>query len=917
MKKTIENIKQYVRAANYLSVTQIYLQDNFLLERPLKELDIKPKLFGHWGTCPGINFVYGNLQYFVKKQKQSTMFLLGPGHGFPALQANLFLEKTLEKYYPKASQTKEGIAWVSKIFSWPYGVSSHSNPEAPGLILEGGELGYSLATAYGAILDNPDLLAVCMIGDGEAETGPIAASWHINKLIDPATNGAVLPILHVNGYKISGPTIFGRMSKKELQSLFAGYGYEPIFVGSKIKTIYEDMQKAFIKAHKKIKAIQKKAKKQKIHSPKFPMIILYTPKGWTGIKELGGKQIEGTINAHQVVAPKAGENKEELRAIEKWLQSYKFSELFSVKNGFNKNILSILPQESLRIGNNNHVYAERIYKKLQLPNAKNLEKKLNKPGELVSQSMKTAGEYLREVFVQNQNNFRLMSPDETYSNRLDTVFSVTSRAFVWPHKNSDKHLAFDGRVMEMLSEHNLHGLAQGYILTGRHAVFTTYEAFAQIFSSMTHQYEKFLKVARTLSWRGKMASMNYMLSSTLWRQEHNGFTHQNPSFISGILEKNDCNIHVYFPVDDNSMIATMEEMLSSTNRINAIVAGKTIEPRWVSLPTAQQTIIDAMAIWDFINDENPDIVFAGIGDYVTKEAIAAIEIIKHFVPQIKIRFVNVAKLSGKCQCADNFHPQLPNAEHFFTMNKPVIVNFHGYPETMQSMLVDVINPQRFFVHGYREQGGTTTPFDMMVRNKTDRFHLAIEAIEILANNKLISPQKRKFFVDKLEKQLEYHKAYIMVHGADPKEIEMWEYGKQIATPNKSLLTNAKTIGMIGLSNNPERTSFKVAQYLESEGYTIVPINPKISTVLGKKSYPTVTDVPKNISLDIVTIYRKSEEVMPHVKEVVKRGNVKTIWLPEGVTNTQAEDLAKEAGISSVSNFCIMKVHQQLQNTKGN
>ncbi len=643
------------------------------------------------------------------------------------------------------------------------------------------------------------------------------------------------------------------------------------------------------------------------------------------MKELKNKKIEGNISAHQVVAGNARKDEIELLAIEEWLRSYQFEELFDDKNGFDKDILGILPDEKFRIGNNPHVYSHRIYKELVLPDAKQLEKKFETPGKLTSQSMKMAGTYLKEVFRLNQKtkNFRLMSPDETYSNRLDDVFSVTSRGFVWPIQSTDKDITRNGRVMEMLSEHNLHGLAQGYILTGRHAVFTTYEAFAQIFSSMTHQYEKFLKVARTLSWRGDMASMNYMFSSVLWRQEHNGFTHQNPSFISGVLEKHDCHISAYFPVDDNSMIAIMQETLSSKNSINVIVAGKTLEPRWLTLIQSQKQLQQGgIATWDFASDPStssgqvPDVVVCGIGDYVTKEALAAVEMIKYKVPQAKIRVVNIIKLHGKCSCTDSFHPQIPDAEKHFTEDKPVIVTFHGYPETIESMLLSVKNPQRFSVHGYQEQGGTTTPFDMHVRNKTSRYHLAIEMIEKLSEQKVISKKETEILTRQYQQALSEHFVYVTTYGVDPIELEEWHFDPMTTIKKDAVqldvLQKAKTIALVGMSPDPDRYSHKVGIYLKSKGYTIIPVNPSISEVLDEKVYPDVLSIPKDQKVDIVAIYRRSEDVFLHVKEVVKRGNIQTIWLPEGVRNKEAEAFAAKAGITVVSDFCIMKEHQKIE-----
>lgn len=813
MDKAIEQIKKYVRAANYLTVTQIYLQDNYLLDRPLISSDIKPKLFGHWGTCPGINFVYGNLNYLVKKHKQSSIFVLGPGHGMPGLQANLFLEGTLEKYYPKATLDEKGVGYISKMFAWPYGFSSHCSPETPGLILEGGELGYSLSSAYGAVLDNPELLAVCLIGDGEAETGAIAAGWHINKLMDPATNGAVLPILHVNGYKISGPTIFSRMNDAELEALFTGYGYEPFFVQG--EDLYTEMFVTMEKCYQRIAAIQKKARAgDKTFIPRFPMIIMKSPKGWTTVKEVRGQKIEGTILAHQVVMPGVRNDEQELQALEAWLRSYKFDELFDPKKGLKKDILDIMPSEDLWIGDNHHMFG-KPYKPLVLPESKKLAKDATVPGKIQSNAMRMAGMYLREVFALNKKtkNVRLMSPDETYSNRLDDVFQETARGWVWPIDKDDKDITRDGRVMEMLSEHNMHGLAQGYVLTGRHAVFTTYEAFAQIFSSMAHMYQKFLKWTRMMPWRQDIPSMNYLLTSTAWRQEHNGYSHQNPSFVSGMLEKHNDFVKAYFPVDDNSMLAVMEEITSSKNQMNIVTAGKTPEPRWLTYEQAKETLKNGLLTWDFVSDENPHLVMVGIGDYVTKEVLAAIALLKKDVPEIRIRFVNICRLQAACSCEGENHPQIPDAERYFTVDKPVIASFHGYPEVMQAMFFHVKNPQRFSVHGYIEEGGTTTPFDMQVRNRTDRYHLATEALQTMVREGVLAKDTAQTVQQKYDKVLKDHFAYITKNGGDPDEIEQWQWEGELPKATTvseikhlDLLKDARTIAFIGLSDKADRHS---------------------------------------------------------------------------------------------------------------
>lgn len=777
-KGDIEDIKKYVRATNYLSAIQLYLRDNFLLERGLHGEDIKPRLLGHWGTCPGINFVYANLNYLINKTKASMMMVIGPGHGFPALQANLFMEGTLQEYYPKAKKTKEGIGYIAKEFSWPYGFPSHSNPGAPGVILEGGELGYALSTSYGAVLDNPELIITCLVGDGEAETGPTATAWHLNKLVDPATNGAVLPIVHLNGYKISGPTLYGRMSDSDLLSLFKGYGYEPVIVEGSDDAIYKKMADVMEKSYNKIRTIQKVARKgKKTTFHKFPMIILRTLKGWTGIKDLNGLKVEGNFPSHQVVGKEAYKNESERVAIEKWFRSYKFEELFDPKSGFCDEILRLVPRDNLRMGNNKHAYCSKSHEKLILPDAKKFAEDAKIPGTIGSSSMRRTGAYLNEVFKLNKKhkNFRLFSPDETYSNKLDETFKTTSRAFVLPTKPWDKDLKADGRVMEMLSEHSLQGLAQGYVLTGRNMIFASYEAFIEIVSSMKDQYEKFIRVAREYPWRGKIPSFNYILTSSGWRQEHNGFSHQNPSFISKALEKSDGLTRVYFPPDGNSALVVLKECLSSYDRINIIVSGKTLEPRWLTTELAEKGLKRGIMTWDFASDKNPDIVFSAAGDYLTKEALAAISILKKDAKEIKTRFVNIMELTSLQKHADHYEGD--EFEKCYTDDKPVIFNYHGYPNNIKSLLIDHSNPGRFRVHGYTENGSTTTPFDMHVRNKTSRFHLAIEALEILSKNGAIKKDKAKMLIKNYEKQLKAHGAYIKIYGVDPDEIENWKWKK--------------------------------------------------------------------------------------------------------------------------------------------
>ncbi|CEG59127.1 phosphoketolase family protein [Legionella fallonii] len=777
MEDAIESIKQYMRAANYLSAAQIYLMNNCLLEQPLTFADIKPRLLGHWGTCPGINFIYAHLNYLIKKHKSSILFVLGPGHGYAALQANLFIEGTLKKYYPEATHTEQGIAYLIKNFCWPYGFPSHSNPGTPGVILEGGELGYSLATAYGAALDNPNLIVACVIGDGEAETGPTATAWHLNKFIDPATNGAVLPILHLNGYKISGPTLFGRMSNKELKSLFYGYGYQPFIVEG--QAIHQKMMGALDQCYQTIRAIQESARKGNLKTPpRLPMMILKTLKGWTGIKTLHGQKIEGNCLSHQVVVTQAKTDRSELRLLEQWLRSYHFETLFNKENGFNEHIRSLVPDSKLCMGNSRHAFGGKPQvKALKLPTIEHIAEDATTPGTIGSSSMRCTGIYLNELCQFNtiHRNFRLFSPDETYSNKLDKIFETTQRANVQLKKAWDKDISSDGRVIEMLSEHALQGLMQGYVLTGRHAIFASYEAFIQIVSSMTDQYMKFLQIARNIPWRGDIPSLNYILTSSGWRQEHNGFSHQNPGFISNLLQKHGCFTRAFFPPDATTMLVVLERCLTSCNAVNVIVAGKTLEPRWLTPELARKELEQGLMIWDFASDLNPDIVLAAAGDYLTKEALAAITLIQEDMPSIKIRFVNILELSalgfGNSDCSFSKN----NFNDYFTENKPVIFNFHGYPSVLQQLLFTMGDTSRFHIHGYVENGSTTTPFDMHIRNKTSRWHLAKEVFSLMAEQKVIPQQDSAALNKKYDNKLSEHRVYIKKHGIDPDEIEQWQW----------------------------------------------------------------------------------------------------------------------------------------------
>lgn len=764
-----------MRTANYLTAAQIFLQDNFLLERPLTFDDIKPRLLGHWGSGPGINLSYMHLSAMAKKYGQEMMFVLGPGHGFPALQANLFLEGSLKEFYPEATQTYDGIGYICRNFSWPYGFPSHSNPGTPGVILEGGELGYSLATSYGAAMDNRNLIIGCLVGDGEAETGPTGGAWHLNKLIDPKTNGTVLPILHLNGYKISAPTVFGRMSDDELKSLFWGYGYEPRIVSG--DNLHEQMADAMDWAHELIWSI-KESPEVRV-APRLPMIIMRTLKGWTGVKELDGNKIEGNCLSHQVVLTEAKSSPEQLKMLEGWLKSYKFQELFSREKGFGGFVKEILPELSQTMGMSPHALGgDPVHKPLVLPDPIKFAEDATVPGTIGSSSMIRVGQYLKEVFALNKDtkNFRMMSPDETYSNKLDAVFSETSRAWVWPHEPWDKDMSPDGRVMEMLSEHNLQGLFQGYVLTGRHAIFASYEAFIQVVVSMMDQYGKFLKQASEIKWRGPIASLNYILTSSGWRQDHNGFSHQNPGFIDDALLRHGSFVNVYLPPDGITALLSIDAMLASTRRINILCAGKTLEPRWLTPELARKQMQTGIMTWDFASDENPDVVMAGAGDYTTKEIMAAIDLVKHEWPQAKVRCVNICGLTSAGIGYGDAKISQETFNQHFTVDKPVICNFHGYPETLEAILFDYASDNaRFDVRGYIESGSTTTPFDMHVRNQTSRYHLAMAAFGKLGAMGKMPRDEAQRLIQKCQQMIDVNTAFIKRNGVDMPEIDAWQW----------------------------------------------------------------------------------------------------------------------------------------------
>ena len=783
------HIDTFLRAANYLSAVQIYLKDNFFLEEPLRPEHIKERLLGHWGTCPGINFVYAHMNRAIKAHDLNMMFVLGPGHGFPAVQANLFLEGTLSKYYPEVPRNRVGLSHMAQQFSWPYGFPSHSNPGAPGVILEGGELGYALSTSYGAVLDNPDLIVTCLVGDGEFETGPTATAWHLNKFIDPAVNGAVLPIVHLNGYKISGPTLLGRMSDDDIMSLFRGYGYEPHIVDAYTA---EDPHARMIEvvdgAIEKIRAIQSSAREGSLEGmPQFPVIILRSPKGWGSVAKMHGKRLEDNCLSHQVILELARTDEEELQALETWFRSYRFNELFDGKK-FHEDIEALIPASHRRMGDNPHAMGGApYYKPLILPDVSVYTNKATcRPeggacGE--ESSMQAISGFLRDTLKNNEStrNIRVFSPDETYSNKIDAIFEVTKRAFMLPIKEWDRDLARDGRVIEMLSEHSLQGLMQGYVLTGRHAVFASYEAFMQIVASMADQYAKFLSIARSVPWRGDVPSLNYILTSGAWRQEHNGFSHQNPGFIDDLLQRQGHFVNVYFPPDMNTSLRVMERVLGSKNEMNILVLEKRPVPVWRTLSEAKGDVDDGISIWDFASDVDPHIVFSAAGDYLTKETLAAMTIVREEIPTMRMRFVNILSLSTKGLGNVTSEVASFDMDYYFTSNKQVVINFHGYPQTIKQILFDYgCDASRFTIHGYEEHGSTTTPFDMFVRNKTDRYHLAIEAFNVAEREGIITVKERDRLVIKYKDKLSLHRTYVIEHGIDPDEITNWAWTSRLS-----------------------------------------------------------------------------------------------------------------------------------------
>lgn len=775
----LELINAWWRAANYLSIGQIYLQDNALLKRPLALEHIKPRLLGHWGTTPGLNMVYAHLNRVIKARDLNMIYITGPGHGAPGVVANTYLEGSYSKVYPNITQDESGMHALFKQFSFPGGIPSHTAPETPGSIHEGGELGYSLSHAYGAAFDNPDLIVTCVVGDGEAETGPAATAWHSNKFLNPQHDGAVLPILHLNGYKIANPTILARISGEELLDLFRGYGYTPYLIeGADPQSVHQAMAATLDKAMDDIHAIQTRARNGSDFSrPRWPMIILRTPKGWTCPKEIDGLKLEGTWRAHQVPFAQLAEKPEHIRALEQWLKSYQTEELFDDNGTLIAKVAALAPQGHRRMGSNPHANGGLLLQDLKLPDYRHYAVDVPAPGTATGEATRRMGKYLRDVMTLNaaNQNFRIVGPDETVSNRLGALLEVTNRTWEAETYDYDDHLAPDGRVMEILSEHTCQGWLEGYLLTGRHGFFSCYEAFIHIVDSMFNQHAKWLKVSKQISWRRPIASLNILLTSHVWRQDHNGFSHQDPGFIDHVINKKADIVNVYLPPDANTTLCITEHCLESRDRINVIVAGKQPEPQWLDMDGAIKHCHVGISIWEWASndtDSEPDVVMACAGDVPTLETLAAVKILHEHLPELKVRVINVINLMT-LQPKEEHPDGLNNNDFdtFFTKDRHIIFAFHGYPWLIHRLTYRRTNHHNLHVRGYKEEGTTTTPFDMTVLNELDRFHLVIDVID--RADGLAS--KGAYLKQRMRNKLIEHEQYIIEHGQDMPEILEWRW----------------------------------------------------------------------------------------------------------------------------------------------
>jgi xylulose-5-phosphate/fructose-6-phosphate phosphoketolase len=776
----LRKMDAYWRAANYLSVGQIYLYDNPLLKEPLKVEHVKPRLLGHFGTTPGLNFIYVHLNRIIREYDLNVIYVTGPGHGGPGLVANTYLEGTYSELYPDVSQDEPGMKRLFTQFSFPGGIPSHTAPETPGSINEGVELGYSIAHAFGAAFDNPDLLAVCVVGDGEAETGPLATSWHSNKFLNPVHDGAVLPVLHLNGYKIAGPTVLGRISHEELDQLFRGYGYAPHFVeGDDPVKMHQLMAATLDTVVADIKNIQSKARKNGFtERPRWPMIILRTPKGWTGPKEVDGLPVEGTFRAHQVPVTDIAQKPGHLKILEQWMKSYQAEELFDKKGRLISELANLAPKGEKRMGANPHANGGMLLRDLRMPDFRHYAVNVPQPGTVEAEATRIMGAFIRDMMKLNwdQRNFRVFSPDETASNRWTAVFEVTGRCSTADVIPIDDHVSPDGRVMEMLSEHQCEGWLEGYLLTGRHGFFSSYEAFIHIVDSMFNQHAKWLHVSRHIPWRRPIASLNYLLSSHVWRQDHNGFSHQDPGFIDHVVNKKSDIIRVYLPPDANTLLSVTDHCLRSRNYVNVIVAGKQPELQWLDMDSAIKHCTAGVGIWEWASNDKgsePDVVMACCGDVPTLETLAAVEILRQQFPALKVRVVNVVDLMALQPPIE--HPHGLSDKDFdviFTKDKPIIFAFHGYPWLIHRLTYRRTNHDNLHVRGYKEEGTTTTPFDMVVLNDLDRFHLVSDVIDRVPGLSSQAAYTKQYLRDKLLD----HKAYIRKHGEDMPEIRNWRWG---------------------------------------------------------------------------------------------------------------------------------------------
>lgn len=772
-KKELKDMNAYFRALNYISVGQLYLLDNPLLKEELKWSHVKKKIVGHWGTVPGQNFIYTHLNRIIKKNDLNMIYISGPGHGGNAVVSNVYLEGTYSNTYPEVSEDIEGLKKLFKQFSFPGGIASHAAPETPGSINEGGELGYSLSHAFGAVFDNPDLIAACVIGDGEAETGPLATSWHSNKFLNPKRDGIVLPILHLNGYKISNPTVLSRISNEELSSLLYGYGWKPYLVeGSTTMELHKNMALTLDKIIKEIKKIQYNARyNNKVERVFYPMIVLRTPKGWTGPKLVEGKKVEGTFRSHQVPIPL--ENDEELKQLEKWLKSYHPEELFDDNGHLLPYLKKLVPYNPM--GANPNANGGLLLQELKVPSIDKYAVKFTHPGEIEKEDMRVLGEFIRDIIKENPNNFRVFGPDETMSNRLSYIFEADNRCWYLTKKKEDEYLSYDGRIMDSyLSEHTCEGWLEGYILTGRHGVFVSYEAFIRIVDSMASQHAKWIKVSKELPWRKEISSLNYILTSNVWQQDHNGYTHQDPGFIDHLVNKKADIVRIYLPPDSNCLLSCFDHIIKTKNYINVIVASKHMRPQWLTMEEAKEHCAKGLSKWNFASNDNKgvDIVLVSIGDAPTLENIAAVSILRNYLPDIKIRFINVVDLM-KLEPSTKHPHGLTNTEYnkLFTKDKPIIFNYHGYPTLIHELTYEREN-KNISVHGYIEEGTITTAFDMRVKNEIDRYHIVID---IINNLDIAKTREGKKIIKLMEEKLKYHESYIREYGIDMEEVRLFKW----------------------------------------------------------------------------------------------------------------------------------------------